>query len=395
MTTPRSQQELYTVYKTEAQSRTEELTDFSAGSINDAIAGGVSVAASEVVDLIITEFKKTFFRSADGPDITGGDDDLENLAVDHFGEDFARPGAQKAKGIVTFSRANTSAGDVLISLGTIVKTEPDANGTVRRFTVTATVTLTGTSINASVEAVDGEEGTAGNVDAAAVTEIETTLTDSSVVVTNAEAFSGGEAEQDDATYRETIINLIKQLKGATKEALQAKLLTVAGIEQATVIEFLQRVIEYNEATSSTVGSSFLIPHARAFIADANGEANSALITSAEEALTEVRACGVKVDVIGATAVELDWTATLDLDVSGPNYATLSTDTSLIVQSMREYLQELSIGDDFNRALARAAILAEWGSAGTGDLTDFQTTVPSGDVVTDSDERIIPGTLATE
>lgn len=393
MVQPRSQQELYDIFKTEVQLRAPELTDWEDGSINDAVAGASATAMHEVVRLLIDQFRKTFFNTANGPEVTGSTDELENLAVDHFGEDFARPAAQAAVGVVKFSRPDTSNGDVTIASGTVVKTPPNANGESQRYETSANVEMTGTEINASVEAV--EAGTAGNVSAGEVTEIETALTDPTITVTNEEDFSGGAAEQDDATYRKTIKNLIQQIRGATKDAIEAKLLTVSGIVQATVIEFLQNVIEYDDDTGTTSGESFTIPRVKAYVADANGTANDALVELCQTAADEVRACGVRIDVYGATAVNLTWKAQLTLDPGGPNYATLVNDTSMLEQTMTEYVQNLNIGDDFNRSLADAAMLAIWGPAGTGDLvalSGFITTTPSGNISADENERIIPDTI---
>lgn len=387
---PRSRQELYTIMVNEIQNIAPELTDFEEGSINDAYAGSAATAMVELVDTILLEFAKTFFRSANGPAITGSTDDLENLAIDHFGDDFARPDAVEAVGIVTFSRPDTSAGDVVIPAGTIVKTEVNANGEEIRFTTLLSVTMTGTSINASVEAV--EAGTSGNVAADTVTVVESTLTDSSITVNNNDDMAGGAPEEDDATYRETILNKLKELGGATKTALKATLEAVPGIEQATIIEFAQTVIEWDDDTQTESGSSFTIPRVKAYIADANGTANSALLALADAALTGARACGVRIDTEAAVAVSLDWTATISLNPGGPNFAEFSSDKTKILASMQEYIETLDTGTDFIRGIADAAILAIWGPSGTDDLTNFTTTLPIGNITTAVNEKLIPGTL---
>ena len=123
-----SQQDLYDLYKNEIQSRNPSLTDFEEGSKLDSIGGGLSVAGAEIVKSIVDLFAKTYFSTANGPEVTQGSDDLELLAVDHFGDAFARPAASPAIGNVTFSRPTIAAGNVVIPAGTIVKTEKDANG---------------------------------------------------------------------------------------------------------------------------------------------------------------------------------------------------------------------------------------------------------------------------
>lgn len=383
MAEPRSFDELYEIYKNEAQVREATLTDFSDGSINDVLAGSSSALAQELTRLILDKFKKTFFQGSEG-------DDLEFLATDHFGSTFARPDATKSIGIVTFSRSSTAAGNVLIDTGTIVKTAADANGETQRFSVILPVTMTGLSINASVEAV--VEGAKGDVGVGDISVIETALTDPTVTVTNADATSGGEPEQDDPTYRDTILKLIQGLKGATKEAILATTLNVPGVVTATAQEFIQTVIEWNEATSMSIGDAFKIARTKLYIADANGTANDALITNVRNELFLVRACGVFIDILGASATSFDWDATITLNGSGPNFATLSSDPQMIIDSMTSYIQDLAIGGNFNRNIARAYIMAIWGPSGSNDLTDFVTNTPTGDVSVTENEKLIPGSI---
>lgn len=385
-----SQQDLYDLFKNEVQAVNPELTDFEEGSKLDSLGGGFSTAGQEVVKLIIDQFSKTFLDTAHGPEVTGSTDDLEILAVDHFGDSFARPAAEPAVGVVNFTRPNSLAGNVTIPAGTIVKTEKDSNGKEQRFATESTVVMTGLSINASVTAV--EPGTEGNVQIGTVTVIETALTDPTVVATNAAAYTGGEAEDTDAEYREFIRNKIETLRGATKAAIEAAAVNVAGIETATAIEDAIAVKEWDIGGNVPVGAYFRIPRVRLFIADANGTASQALIDNVDDAVFPVRACGVRVEVIGATALPVNWTASIVLNPSGPSFAEFSSDPSRIVDTMIEYLNELAIGTGFDRGLAKLAIMAIWGPSGTDDLTDFNTSIPVGNISALATDKIIAGTV---
>lgn len=387
----KSQQEYYELFINEVQSQDPSLTDTHEGSKLDIIGGAVSTGLEEIKADLVDEFAKTFIETANGPQITGGPDDLERLLVDHFGDRFARPEATFAKGVVTFSRANADAGDVLIEAGTVVKTAPNAAGVSQRFEVEANVTLTGTSINASVNALSA--GPDGNVVIGAITQIETSLTDSSVTVTNAAAFSGGEDELDDAEYREYARNLLQTLKGATLAAIKAVALTVPGVEVATGAEFIQTVIEWDVPNGEPVGEPFKIVRVKLFIADANGSASDPLIEDVEEAVAPIRAAGVQVEIFGATALSQNWSISIVLDPSGPNYATLQNDISMIEDSMAKYIQDLEIGEDFNRAAAKQYLLDIYGPAGTEDLTSLTMLSPTGDVSVSEDEKLIPGTMS--
>lgn len=189
--------DLYLLVKNEVQNNAPELTDFEEGAINDVIAGVIVYACNEVAVYLLSEFRRTYFGTAEG-------DDLENLAVDHFGDDFARPDAVKATGVVRFYRENADYGECAIPAGTIVKTEVNANGESQSFqtVLDATLDADDLEVNASVEAL--EAGTKGNVEADEITVIESALGDTSIEVTNALARDdhvGREGGQEDLVDR--------------------------------------------------------------------------------------------------------------------------------------------------------------------------------------------------
>lgn len=388
----KSQEELQEEFLVEFGNQTDEINDQNEGSMLDVISGVTSVAVREIVQRVVVEFRKTFFDMAHGPEVTGGPDDLQTLAVDHFGDEFARPQASKSTGVVTFSRPTSGAGNVTIPAGSIVKTENNANGVAQRFATVLEVTMTGLSINASVEAVVA--GPEGNVSDDTVTRIESTLTDGTIVVTNPDSFAGGEPVENDATYRETIRNLIETLKGATIAAIEAKAKTVAGVIDATIIEREFPVKEWDIGGGVAVGDYFRIAYPTLYVADANGTASPTLVESVRVAIESVRACGVRIPVEAAVGVVIHWNATITLNAGGPNYATLVSDPQLILDSMEQYIAELTIGEDFNILLAQQHILGIWGPTGTNDLVSngFITNVPSGNVSIPDNSKPVPGTM---
>lgn len=387
----RTQQELLELFIQEIQSQNPDLTDDNEGSLIDVLGGAMSTAVYEIQQLTIDEFRKTFFDTANGPEVTGGPDDLQTLAVDHFGEAFARPAAVKASGVVTFSRPNTNAGNVSILAGTVVKTPANAAGSSQRFEVEADVTLTGLSISASVNALIG--GVSGNVLASTVTQIESALTDSSVVVNNASGFAGGEESENDSQYRETIRNLLQSLKGGTLEAIRAKAKSVGGVEFAEAVEFLDYVKQWDIGMNVPVGPYFSLPRPKVFIADANGNSSPTLILAVQSAVDTVRAAGIRVEVIGATSLAINWTGAITLNPIGPNYATLQNDPQMIIDEMTKYIQNLAIGSNFVRAVAKNYIMGIFGPSGTNDLTNFSNVLPSGDVSVTTSQKPVVGTIA--
>ncbi len=391
-----SQQDLLEIFKTEVQNKRPDLTDFEDGSINDSIAGATSVMGQEIVKLIIEKFNKTFIETAQGIEFTGSTDDLQLLATDHFGSTFSRPQGSPAVGTVTFSRPTTGAGNVTIAAGTIVKTAKDADGVERRFTVDSEVTLIGLTINASVTA--DTNGPEWNVGASTVTVIESTLTDATVTVDNTLAFTGGEGPLDDADYREFIRNKVEEIRGATKAAVESAASNVPGVVTATLIEDILSVREVNPADGVPVTpvDIFQIVRTRLFIADVNGTASQALLDDVAEAIFDVKACGVVKQVLAATAISVDWDASVTLNPAGPNFASLSTSLQPIIDSMSQYIRDLPIGTGFDRGLARQAILDIWGptaGGGSDDLTDFTTNIPTGNIAATVTDKLVPGTVS--
>lgn len=386
-TTVKSQQEFYDLYKDEVLGLADELTDFSEGSMHDIIAGALSTAQNELSELIISEFTKTFFDLASGTD-------LERLAVDHFGDSFARPDASPASGSVDFSRPDTVAGDVLIDIGTIVKTEKDANGEEISFKTTEAVTMTGTSITANIEAVN--PGVSGNITSTnKIVVIETTLSDATVVVTNSLNTAGGTDEPDDVTYREIIKNLIISLAGATEAAVKGAALSVSGVALAELTTLERVVIDYDIGTDDILMGAqyFRIPYPVIYIADASGNSSDALIQAVKDRIFFVKAAGVQIEVRGAVPIAFNWTASLTLNAGGPNYAELSNDLAKIVETMTEYVNSvIGIGEGFNKAEANSYVLSVWGASGTNDLTSFSSSVPSGNVSVSANEKLIANVI---
>jgi len=381
-----TQQEIYDIYKDEVTGQAPEFTDFSVGAIHDIIAGALSIAINEVTELIISEFMKTFFELAEGAD-------LDKLAVDHFGDTFARPDATLATGVATFSRPNTDAGNVIILAGSIVKTKKNASGEEIRFQTDSNITLTGLTISVNITAMVA--GVSGNVNATNINVIETALTDASVTVNNSADMAGGKEKLTDEEYREFLKAKILALAGATEAAIIGAALSVAGVEFAKAITLERVVIDYDIANDQILpGATFFrIPYPVLYIADASGNSSPALIEAVRQAILLVRAAGVKIEVRGAVSSDLDWTASLTLNGSGPNYAELSTDLTKIKESMSAYInEELAVGQGFNRASANTFILSVWGPSGTGDLTAFSTSVPSGNVSIAANEKLIAGTM---
>lgn len=376
-------EDLYLIGKNEVISIAEELTDWTEGAINDAYIGSTALMVQEAYTYVTDQFRKTFLGSAE-------EEELDFLVEDHYGEEFARPEATKAVATLTFSRPTSGAGTGTIPAGSIVKTNPDANGTVKKFLTLTDVEITGLTINASAEAENA--GVLGNTAAATIVVIESSLFDPTITVNNTTAASGGAERLSDEDYREYVYEKLLTLAGATLVAIEAAARSVAGITHATGITYIKKVIEWDESTATPIGDPFRIVDAVLYVADVNGTASAALITEVEEAIQGIIAAGVNVRVLSGVAVNLDWELDITLNSGGPNFAELSVDAQPIVDDMIEYVQNLDIGQDFVVATAEAAIMAIWGPSGSNDLTAVSTVVPVGNVSAADNEKLVPDTV---
>jgi hypothetical protein len=137
-----SQQTFYNLFVTTLQSKLATLSDTLPGSVIDGLGGTYSIAAMELQRQTTLNFNKTFIDLANGPAITGNTDDLQTLAVDHYGSAFARPGASASTDTETFTRPTNGAGAIDIPALTVVQTQPNANGTTQQYTTNSDVGFT-------------------------------------------------------------------------------------------------------------------------------------------------------------------------------------------------------------------------------------------------------------
>ena len=391
----KSMEELVEDFINELQNRQPLLTDTSEGSQIDSLAGATAYLAGEAVLIARQLFEKTFFSTANGPEVTGGADDLQTLAVDHFGPGFARLPAQQATGGVVFSRPTSGAGNVTILAGTVVKTAKDASGVEYRFATTEDKTLTGLSVAANVQAIVA--GASGNLAPSLPLVLESALTDPAVTVATSPSvfFTGGAEAQSDSDYRAYIIQQLGNRRLTVKESIEAACLDVAGITTVKAVEVYMPVIEYDIATSlPKVGTTFFrIPRAYVYIAGLSGTATGGQVSEALQNIEAVRAFGVAVGVFAATPLAINWTLSVVLNPLGPNYGAFSAGNFTIVEdSMEAYLHSLPIGTGFVKTTATAAMLAIYRSSGTNDFVSASTTVPGADVAGVANQKIIPSTM---
>jgi uncharacterized phage protein gp47/JayE len=131
-----------------------------------------------------------------------------------------------------------------------------------------------------------EAGVSGNVSAGAIVNLGSALPYSTSVM-NPESAAGGDDAESDASLRERARSFFAVARRGTLAAIEQGALTVAGVRQATAIEYLD---SYGDPNG----------HVDLYIADALGQANALLVSAVTRALVEWRAAGVI--VVGHAAV---------------------------------------------------------------------------------------------
>jgi hypothetical protein len=266
------------------------------------------------------------------------DDDLDELAKRN--SVFRDPGSF-ATGTVTFS---TKTSKVTIPKGTVVGTQPDADGDYLAFETTEEVTSAdgSTSVDASIQAIN--RGTEYNVGSGTVTYIPSPPpgVEGDPPVTNAQATTGGENEESNADLRARAKNaLVATSGGGTK----------GGLEGAIVAEFAG--LDYGDVIVDEFPSQSP-PYADVIIDGGPTD------TDAQDAIDTYRPVAITHNLVRPTQVTID----LDVTVTGTD-----VDAAGVEADLNDYLTELGIGEDVVRdQLIAKTITADADIEGIDSLT---------------------------
>lgn len=251
---------------------------FTPGSDVNLIAAGGSAMAEEVMRQTAHMFADHMLDGAQG-------DALDRWAANRYGSAVPRKPAAPARVPLTIARPTGTFGTVSIPAGTRATTD---GGTV--FETLTTATLTGSTVGpVSVNARAVNAGTAGNVAKNTITRFERPLADVTLTVTNLAPATGGDAKETDTAYRSRIRSYPASLVKGTIPAIEFGAKTVPGVRQASGLEEV-------DSAGNLTGRGFL------FVADANGQANLALVADVSTALREYRPIGIQVVVVGGVPV---------------------------------------------------------------------------------------------
>lgn len=231
---------------------------------------------SEVAYQLYERLRNLFLDTATGPG-------LDRLGADRYF--VARQDATAARVDLEFTRA-TSVGPLTIAAGTEVSSE---DGTVT-FSTDEDLEIPDGETVGSIRATSKALGSDQRADADTLTRIVGGTIEAGLTVTNLERSAGGNDRERESEYRERVRSVFVNARRCTVSALEQGALTVEEVRVASAYEV-------RDSAGCPVGFVDL------WVADQNGDANSAMVADVEEVLEEWRAAGVGVDVQGGTTVE--------------------------------------------------------------------------------------------
>lgn len=255
--------------------RISEEAVFTEGSDINVLVNTGAALAEEVMRQLGLRIEVLFLDGATGAD-------LDRLVADRFSPSIVRKAATPALVTLSLSRGSGSLPAVTIAIGTRFRSSTGIEYTtlaVASFAAAFAGTVT-------VPAQCVTAGTSGNAAAGTITAPSEPLSDPAIVVTNPEPAAGGDDSESDASLRERARAFFRTARRGTLSAIEFGALSVAGVRSASAIEEL-------DSGGNPTGRVAL------FIADALGQANSALVAAVRSALVEYRAAGIIVDVSAA------------------------------------------------------------------------------------------------
>lgn len=321
---------------------------FTPGSDINLIGAGGSAMAEEVIRQLGRSTKALTLQGSVSAEV-------DRWVYDRYGEKVPRKTASVARVTVTLARPTGAFGAWTYPALSRITTP----GGVQFETQTDAVFSGASVAPVSVVAKAVNAGTAGNVAANQITRFVTQPDDASATITNVEPAAGGDATETDAAYKARAAAYLLSLAKGTLPALEFGAKTVPGIRQASAIEELDNL-------GVLTGRTYL------YIADANGQANLALIAEVTSALREYRAGGLPVIVVGGTPVYQTITYHLSFETG--------IDTVLAFDQVRQSTVA-RVNQLAPQAALRRSMLFEIARSVPGVIVPADgITVPAGDVV---------------
>ena len=297
--------------------------DLSVGSVIratiEAVAGVSLWLESQILYVL------TLTRAA-----TSSGSDLDSWVAD-FG--LTRLAATAATGTVTFARF-TATNQAVIPLNTSIQTSdgtqqfivaldttnPAYSAALGGYVVAPSVT----SLNVLVQAVN--VGTGGNVLAGTITAI-TQAIPGIDTVTNAAAFTNGEAAETDGALRTRFVAYISSLSKATKGAVGYAITSI----QSGLVYLLTENQDYNGTTD--YGYFYVVCD------DGSGYPSSTLLSTINNSIDAVRGVGLRFGVFAPVVV----TATPTMTITSASGLTHATVVGAVTTALETFINSLTLG----------------------------------------------------
>lgn len=257
------------------QQFTEEACRTDGSDANLVIASG-SAMAQETTRQLAIAIKNQYSDGARGID-------LDRLVADRTNGEVVRKDPSPARTTLSITRNSGALPAVTVLSGTRVR----ARGTGIEFVLTAPASLPlGSTGPVTVAAQAVLAGLAGNVAEDSLTEWVASPPDLALTVTNPQVAAGGDERESDPRLAARFRSWWKSARRGIVAAIEFGALEVAGVRQAVAVE---------EVDSSGVETG----RVALYIADAQGNGNSALVAAVRSSLREYRGAGVVVDIYGS------------------------------------------------------------------------------------------------
>lgn len=325
--------DLVALGKAQAQALRPDLA-FLDGDVTEAQIYAAAAMADAVLGYSAVRERNLFFGGASGSD-------LDTVILDKLG--LAREPSSRSYGEVTIARATSGGTAGTISSGTQIATAIGTDGTRVVVSLDADVIVPTGVFSTVASATAVYYGKAGNAAAGTLVKWVTSILsgDTTVTVTNAEAFAGGNDSQSDEDYVAAARLLWQTQRRGVLDAIEAGALTVTGVDVAVATEDIDSGI------------------CTLYVSDSDGASNGKMIRDVDAALEAWRAAGSLVTVVGGVRGELSLTISIDEYERGFDVAAAA---QTIIDSVTTRINRLRVDQNLSLDSLTAAVIAPFATS---------------------------------
>ena len=182
------------------------------------------------------------------------------------------------------------------------------------------------------------------------------------------------------------------MQDGTKQGLEGAAKIVPGVADAKLVKKLVSVGTLTSAgVLQTTPTRFNTIINTLYVAGTNGQANDAILELVKRNVNNQLSAGEIVTFSSATPQSIDWSVTLTFTSSADAIA-LSKKRAELKQAFEQAINDLRIGDDFERTAMATKVLTDNNWTG---LFTVETSTPAGDITITTNQKPIAGTVTVE